>query len=233
MRDHIRGNSSAIVRDRELHVFTRRHLVHGMLIVEDVGHIRGDDGDGPAIGERIAGIHAEVEEHLLELAGIGLEAADLRLEISAHGDVLPDHTLQHLLHVAHSIVDVEDAQVKGLAAAEGEQLMRERRRKVRGLADFREMLVHPMLVLDLPDHQVAVAEDRGQDVVEIVRDPTGEPAHRIHLLRLQQFLLEALALGDIARNRDRPLMIPASLRIGESVSDTLIRRPSLRIRTVS
>ena len=42
---------------------------------------------------------------------------------------------------------------------------------------------------------LAVAEDRGEDVVEVVRDAAGERAHRLQLLRLPQLPLEALALG--------------------------------------
>ena len=41
---------------------------------------------------------------------------------------------------------------------------------------------------------VAVAEDRGEDVVEVVRDAAGERADRFELLRLQ-LPLEARALG--------------------------------------
>ena len=44
-------------------------------------------------------------------------------------------------------------------------------------------------------HERAVAEDGGQQVVEVVRDATGKVANRFHLLRLPQLLLEAMALG--------------------------------------
>ena len=38
--------------------------------------------------------------------------------------------------------------------------------------------------------QLAVAEDDGEQVVEVVRDAAGEPADRLHLLRLAELLLE-------------------------------------------
>ena len=41
--------------------------------------------------------------------------------------------------------------------------------------------------------ELAVAEDRAEDVVEVVRDAAGEVAHRLHLLGLAQLRLEALA----------------------------------------
>jgi hypothetical protein len=43
--------------------------------------------------------------------------------------------------------------------------------------------------------QLAVAENRRQDVVEVVRDAAGERADRLELLRLAQLQLEAVALG--------------------------------------
>ena len=44
--------------------------------------------------------------------------------------------------------------------------------------------------LELALQQVAVADHRGHQVVEVVRDPAGELADRLHLLRLAQLLLE-------------------------------------------
>ena len=43
--------------------------------------------------------------------------------------------------------------------------------------------------------QLDVPEDHGEDVIEVVRDPAGQLAHRFHLLRLKQCfarLLECL-----------------------------------------
>ena len=50
--------------------------------------------------------------------------------------------------------------------------------------------------------QRRVAEHHGEQVVEVVGDAAGEPAHRLHLLRLPQLLLEQVALGDVARVDD-------------------------------
>ena len=41
---------------------------------------------------------------------------------------------------------------------------------------------------ELLEQQVGVAEDRGEQVVEVVRDAAGEPADRFHLLRLPELL---------------------------------------------
>ncbi len=49
--------------------------------------------------------------------------------------------------------------------------------------------------------QVAVAVDRGQEVVEVVRDAAGELADRLHLLALHELRLEGLQLGGVAHHR--------------------------------
>jgi hypothetical protein len=50
-----------------------------------------------------------------------------------------------------------------------------------------------------------VAQDRDEDVVEVVRDAPGEDADRLELLRLQQLLLDPLLVGDVAEHDDHAL----------------------------
>ena len=54
-------------------------------------------------------------------------------------------------------------------------------------------------------HELGVAGDDGQQVVEVVRHAAGEPADRLHLHRLRQLFLRGLELllglddlGDVA-----------------------------------
>ena len=46
-------------------------------------------------------------------------------------------------------------------------------------------------------HEVAIADDRGEDIVEIMRHPTCQLADRLHLGRLRHLPLEAGFLGRI------------------------------------
>ena len=45
---------------------------------------------------------------------------------------------------------------------------------------------------ELAEQQLAVAHDDGQQVVEVVGDAAGQPAHRLHLLGLPQLLFAAV-----------------------------------------
>jgi hypothetical protein len=52
------------------------------------------------------------------------------------------------------------------------------------------------------EQHLAVAGDRLQDVVEVVRDTAGEPAERLHPLCVTELLLELLVSRDIADEVD-------------------------------
>ena len=51
--------------------------------------------------------------------------------------------------------------------------------------------------------EIAEADHRGQQVVEIVRDAAGELADRLHLLRLRELGLEVLLLGRVDEMQDQ------------------------------
>ena len=75
------------------------------------------------------------------------------------------------------------------------------------------------------EHQVAVAENRRQQVVEVVRDAAGELADRLHLLRLAQLLFELAALGDVARVDDDG----ADRRIAEAIDADAFHDPPVAV----
>ena len=53
-------------------------------------------------------------------------------------------------------------------------------------------------ILDRVERERGVPHHRGEEVVEIVRDPAGQPADGFHLLRLSQLLFQALAFRHVA-----------------------------------
>ena len=56
------------------------------------------------------------------------------------------------------------------------------------------------------------SQDHAEQVVEVVRHPAGELAHRLHLLRLQQLRLGLLAPRDVAHGADEA---PAAGALGK------------------
>src|SRR5450755_1441817 len=56
------------------------------------------------------------------------------------------------------------------------------------------------------ERESAVADDDTQDVVEIMSDPASQSPHGFHFLGLAELGFEALALGDVASNRQHALL---------------------------
>ena len=130
-------------------------------------------------------------------------------------DVLADQALQHLLGLGHDGVEVEHLRLDDLLAAEREQLL-----AVSDAADSRRLAGSPASVGarrvpagSASRQQVAVAEDGGQQVVEVVGDTAGQLADGFHLLRLQELGLDPAALGDVLHD-DQDGRVPA---VGEHV----------------
>ena len=54
-----------------------------------------------------------------------------------------------------------------------------------------------------PLDEAEIADDGGEQVVEVVRDAAGEVADRLHALRLDQLLLRPPLVGDVLRHADQ------------------------------
>ena len=100
---------------------------------------------------------------------------DARLE----GDVLSDEPSEHPLNVFHERAGVEHGRLEDLAPAEGEELLREARGAARREEDLLNLLAAGIIRAEAPCEKVAEAEDHRQDVVEVVRDASGEPSRRL------------------------------------------------------
>src|SRR2546430_14814173 len=93
---------------------------------------------------------------------------------------------------------VDDARLEHLLARKREQLARERGGAACGFANLFEIFeVTAVRAGELCRQQVRISDDRGKNIVKVVRDAASELAHRLHFLRLQQLLFESFALGDL------------------------------------
>src|SRR6185503_12197567 len=106
-----------------------------------------------------------------------------------------DEAAEEFLDVLDDVVEVEDAGHEDLLAAEGEQLPGEGGGAVPGLEDLGDLAAGGVAVVEAGDHELGVADDDEQEVVEVVGDAAGEAADGLHLLGLAELLLEAAAGG--------------------------------------
>ena len=70
------------------------------------------------------------------------------------------------------------------------------------VADRLDVVAARVAGFELAQQQIAVADHRGHQIVEVVRDAAGELADRLHLLRLAQLLLELVASADVFDQAD-------------------------------
>ena len=110
-------------------------------------------------------------------------------------------------------VDVDRLHLERMLAREGEQPLHQRRGALGGLAAIgrasRGCGPGPR---SAAQREVEIADDDGEQIVEVVRDAAGEAADRFHLLRLAQRVLGRLAPRDLLRAASR--WSTASRRVG-------------------
>ena len=111
--------------------------------------------------------------------------------------VLADQPPQHGGGISHRHVEVEHPWGEHLAAAESEQLASELGGAPCRVADLSDVPAHLRVGAHLTLEQAAEAEDRGEQVVEVVSDAACQLADGLHLLGLAQLLLEAKPFGDV------------------------------------
>ena len=79
-----------------------------------------------------------------------------------------------------------------LRAGEREQLLREIGASLSRIADTVDHPLQLVLVVRIAQRQVCSSEDRGQEIVKVMRDATSELAECLHFLRSEQLLARFL-----------------------------------------
>ena len=110
-------------------------------------------------------------------------------------------------------VQVGSLQRHDLLAGEGQEAGGELGGPVGGLQDLAELVLMIGGEERVGLQHVAEPHDHHEDVVEVVGDPTRQLPDRLHLLRLQELLLQAPAVGDVFGNAEQ--VAGASLPVKE------------------
>jgi len=160
--------------------------------------IVGFNDEFSAAGHGVGGVDGEIEKDLFDLTGVGEDAAERIAAAHVEFDVFAKKSLEEAAGFHDEVVEIEDAGLKQLPAAESKQLAGERGGAVGDFADLLAIGPGGIGGLDLIEGEVAVALDDGEEIVEIVRDAAGETAEGVHFLRLAKLVFELFALGFIA-----------------------------------
>ena len=134
---------------------------------------------------------------------------------SSSETVAPEQLVEQVTHRQDEVVQVERHGMIDAATTERHQVVGQRRGAV-GRALHRvdagsRTLEHGQVVLEQLDLS---AHDR-QHVVEVVGDAARQAPDRLHLLRVDELLLQTLALGDVVDDDDLELGRPGGVGASE------------------
>ena len=194
-------DAAALVRDRDAHVFALGNAGPFQRQSGPQADILGADRDLAAAGHGVAGVHDEVHQHLLELPGVGADRPQRGVVRHGDHDPLSDETVEKMAEVGQRVPQVDELRRQRLLAREGEQLAHQGRRPVGVLRDLVQVRIIGVRVV-APQHQkVAMARDRRQQVVEVMRDAARQLADGLHLLALHELRFQRLQRADIRQHR--------------------------------
>ena len=117
----------------------------------------------------------------------------------------PSSRLSRSVSSDNAFPDVHHLRAQGLPARERQELADEARRPVGVLLDLHDVLEGRIGRPVAREQQIRVADDRLQDVVEVVRDAARELADGVHLLGLGDLLLQLTLGRGVEGVQDHPL----------------------------
>src|SRR6266513_574961 len=168
---------------------------------------RGFDRKLAASRHRIARVHRQIENDLGNLAWVCLDmrAFFLVMEMADHGNIFADETKQRAFEICDDGIDFHDNGFAWLSAAESKELLSQSGRAPCGSADFGDVIGKSPFDLALLEQQIAVTENGGEKIIEIMRDAAGQLPECFHFLRTAELVLELFARSDIHERTDKTL----------------------------
>ena len=161
------------IGDRQHHISSRTNAREGEdICFGELGN-RRQNGERASCWHGIARIDNQVHNHLLELAGIGLDAPRKGTQPSRQANIFPDEPSQEALQPLHDLIENQHLGLQELAAAECQELRRQSCGPLGRIVDQCEIAIGRMLRGDARQEEVAAPDDHGQKVVEVVGDAAG------------------------------------------------------------
>ena len=141
-------------------------------------------------------------------SGFGTVKTELNL------DPLANRAAKENLEAGDDGVQIQDLRPENLFPAEGEQLVREGRRAAASEDRLLEIETARIPGIELIQSELVESDDRGEQVIEVMRDARGQVADRVHLLSLPDVLLENHPFRDVLDDLHemRPVAVRVAIR---------------------
>jgi len=149
----------------------------------------------------VARVEHQIEQGRGQLAGIDAGLPQVLIKPEFALDMFAERPAQQLLHADDFLADVDVARHQGLLSREREQAPRQVRSAFGGGRDAFGDAVQFLVCRQLLGEVFRIAENDGQQIVEIMRHAAGELTHRLHFLGLGELLVELIDRGALALER--------------------------------
>ncbi len=142
------------------------------------------------------------------MTGVEPHRLQPRLEVEVDPDRLAGGTLQQGPELLEPAIEVDRLGLHKLASGERQQLLGDIAAPPSGQCDLVGDAPHASRVFGASAQHLRAAEDDGQQIVEIVRDPARQLPHGFQALRSEQGLLGALPASDLGLRPGQCLLLP-------------------------
>ena len=170
-----------------------------VLVQHDVA---GLDRQLAALRHGIARVHREVEQGGLQLRGIDHGQPDLAFRAGFQLHLFSEGSPQQMVGFQDDLVQIDHARLQRLLSREGQQAAHEIGAAIGGLQGDLGGLAGARVCAGPFGQHVQIADDHGQEIVEVVGDAAGQLADAFHLLRLGQLAFRHPAIGHILADGD-------------------------------
>ncbi len=144
----------------------------------------------------VARIDGQIEKHQLDLGAVDQGGPQAGGEAGLDLDGASQRTFHQIHHADHGPLEIGRAGFQLLPAREGQQLAGQRSAALGGQSGRFEAAAD-LVLLDHVEHEIDIAQDHHQQIVEIMGDARGQLADRLEALHLAQRALDPLAFLDL------------------------------------
>jgi hypothetical protein len=209
------GDAGAGVCHLAGHIFARRHEMGCYRAGGLLGDVVGPDRERTTVRHRVARVDGEVDDHLLELVDVGQHETQLAVMRDAELHFLAQHAPQQIAEVGERFRQHMHLGLQRLLPGESEELAHEVGRTVGVLLDVHDIREGRIRRAHLGEQQVGEADDRGEHIVEVMRDARRQLAHGQQLLALGELHLKRLVLRLVNREDHRRIVFGGEPGEGE------------------
>ena len=147
----------------------------------------GRNGDGATLRHGVARVDEDVEQRHFQMRRIDQHVGQPPLQRGHQPDLRAHRIVDQVAEFVDQVVEVDAPRLQPGLARKGQQLPRQFRAPLGRLGRIAQQSVLSFVQVAC-QHQVDIARDHLQQIVEVMRQPGGQLADRLHLLRLAEGL---------------------------------------------